>query len=378
MRRFMPQRLASAMAGTALETRVCFEADGPQPIRMNPCGRAPGAPSPGQRTRSSISRLCSLLVFAALLVLVGSGAASQGSKPFTIGILTTAMSPWHTETEGFREGLKDFGYLEGKNIEFVARAAQGDPARLQSLAEDLVHRKPDLLLCVSSPGAQACHRATTEIPIIAVSIGEPIQLGLVTSLARPGRNLTGIANLRADLSAKRLELFKEMVPALRRVLVTYDPREPDDLDALAVARAAASRLSLQLIENPITEPLQMEPALAELEEGGADGILIVQSGLNLNIPGRSLEVATSNGIPTMYPHAFWPRFGALASFGPDQHAQGRQAARLAHRILTGTPAGSLPIELPDRVEFVINLKTAETLGLQLSPSILAQADRVFE
>ena len=327
---------------------------------------------------SANTQLGTLFSVTILLIVLSFGAASQDARPVKIAILTTAMSPWHTETEGFREGLKEFGYFEGKNVELIARAAQGDPVRLQNLAEDLAHRNPDLLLCVSSSGAQVCHRATTAIPIVAVSIGEPIRLGLVTSLARPGGNLTGIANLRADLSAKRLELFREMVPALRRVLVTYDPREPDDLDALAVTRAAASHLGLQLIENPITEPLQIEPALAELEEGGTDGILIVQSGLNLNIPGRTLEVATSNGIPTMYPHAFWPRFGALASFGPDQHAQGRQAARLAHRILTGTPAGSLPIELPDRVEFVINLKTAEKLGLQLSPSILAQADRVFE
>jgi putative tryptophan/tyrosine transport system substrate-binding protein len=211
-----------------------------------------------------------------------------------------------------------------------------------------------------------------------VSIGDPVQLGLAASLARPGGNLTGIANLRADLSAKRLEIFREIVPSLRRVLVTYDPREPDDLEALKTARAAASRMELQLIENPITEALQIEPALADLEEGGRDGILIVQSGLNLNIPGRSLEVATSNGIPTMYPHAFWARFGALASFGPDQHAQGRQAARLAHRILTGTAPGELPIELPDRVELVVNRKTAGRLGLELPASTLLRADSILD
>jgi putative ABC transport system substrate-binding protein len=160
--------------------------------------------------------------------------------------------------------------------------------------------------------------------------------------------------------------------------VTYDAREPDDLEALEVARAAAALLSMEVLENPITERLAIEPALADLEQGGADGILIVQSGVNLNIPGRSLEVATSTGIPTMYPRSFWPRFGALASFGPDQYDQGRQAARLAHRILTGTAAKSLPIEMPDRVEFVVNKKTAERLGLQLSSAVLMQADEIVE
>jgi putative ABC transport system substrate-binding protein len=305
-------------------------------------------------------------------------AQAQDAKLLTIGILTTAMSPWHTETEGFRDGLRDLGYGEGRNIAFLARAGRGDPVRTRGLAEDLAQAKPDLLYCVSSTGALACRAATKTIPIVAVSFGDAVRLELAESVARPGGNLTGIANLRAELSAKRLELFKEMVPSLRRVLVSYDPREPDDNEAATVARAAAGKLGLQLLENPLTEPLQIEPALADLEEGGADGILIVQSGLSLNIPGRSLEVATSNNIPTMYPHAFWPRFGALASYGPDQYAQGRQAARLAHRILTGNPAGSLPIELPERVEFVVNLKTAERLGLQIPPSVLLRADRVIE
>ena len=122
----------------------------------------------------------------------------------------------------------------------------------------------------------------------------------------------------------------------------------------------------------------MEPGLAALKPGGADGILIVQSGLNLNIPGRSLEVATSNKIPTMYPASFWAKFGALASYGPDQYLQGRQAARLAVRILSGTPPGNLPVELPDRIELVVNLKTARALGFEIPRQLLLRVDRVIE
>jgi putative ABC transport system substrate-binding protein len=124
--------------------------------------------------------------------------------------------------------------------------------------------------------------------------------------------------------------------------------------------------------------LEIEPGLAKMEESGRDGVLIVQSGTNLNIPGRSLEVATSNKIPTMYPASFWTQVGALISYGPDQYSQGRQAARLAHKILTGTPASELPVELPDRIEFIINLKTASRIGLKIPPSILFRADRVFK
>jgi len=314
----------------------------------------------------------SLLV--ATLLAATSDARAQAPKVFRIAILTDAMVPWHSTTEGFRDGLKEFGYVEGKNVVFEARAAQGDMTRVPELAAELVQQKPDLLLCVSD----ACRKETGKIPMVFVQVSDPVRIGLVESIARPGGNVTGIANLRAELTAKRLELFKETVPSLRRVLVTYDPREKDERDSVASAKSAASRLGLTLLEHPITAPLDIERGLAELKEGGRDGILIVQSGPNLNIPGRSLEVAASNRIPTMYPASFWSNFGALASYGPDQHSQGRQAARLAQKILRGTPPRDIPVELPDRIEFIINLKTAKRLGLQVPRPMLLRADNVLE
>ena len=318
-----------------------------------------------------------LLVLVAVAVLLCGPATAwaQTSKVFKVGILTTAWSPWHTFTMGFRDALKELGYVEGQHVAFEVRAAQGDLSRLPELAAELVQQKPDLLYCLEGP--DACQKASTMIPIVFSQIGDPVKLGLVQSLARPGGNVTGIATLRPELTAKRLELFKETVPALRRVLVTYDPREPEEQEAVTAARSAARRLGLTLLERPITAPLEIEPGLAELKEGGRDGILIVQSGLNLNIPGRSLEVATSRKIPAMYPSSFWTRFGALASYGPGQ-LEGRQAARLAHKILTGTPPGEIPVELPDRIEFVVNLKTAKRLGLRVPRLTLLRADRVIE
>jgi putative ABC transport system substrate-binding protein len=295
-------------------------------------------------------------------------------KVFRVGILTDAMVPWHSSTEGFRDGLKGFGFVEGNNVVFEVRAAGADLSRLPQLAAEIVQQKPDLIFCV----ADACRRETTRIPMVFAQIGDPVRLGLVESIARPGRNVTGVANLRADLAGKRLELFRETVPSLRRVLVTYDPRKPEEQEALVFARSAAGRLGLTLLERPITLPLGIEPGLAELAEGGQDGILIVQAGTNLNVPGRSPEVATSNRLPTMYPASFWSRFGALVAYGPDQYHQGRQAARLAHKILTGAAAAELPVELPDRIELVINLKTAKRLGLAVPQSMLLRADRVIE
>ncbi|OLB98619.1 MAG: hypothetical protein AUH30_07280 [Candidatus Rokubacteria bacterium 13_1_40CM_68_15] len=271
-----------------------------------------------------------------------------------------------------------FGYVESQNLSFDVRAAQGDPTRLPALAAELVSQSPDLLYCVAGPDAHACQKATSSIPIVFTQAGDPVKLGLVRSVARPGGNVTGIGSLRAELTAKRVELFKDVVPSLRRVLVTYDAREPEERDALTSARTAAPRAGITLVERSITATVEIEAALAAVTPGGRDGILIVQSGLNLNIPGRSLEVATSNKIPTMYPASFWSKFGALTSYGPDQYLQGRQAARLADRILSGTPAAELPVELPDRIEFIVKLKTAKALGVDVPRPVLLRVDRVIE
>ena len=314
------------------------------------------------------------VLLVVVLLCAASSAWAQGAKIFKIGILTDAMVPWHSTTEGFRDGLKELGYVDGKNVNFEARAAQGDMARVPMLGAELVQQRPDLILCVSD----ACRKEAGPVPMVFVQVSDPVRLGLVESIARPGGNVTGIANLRAELTAKRLELFKEIVPSLRRVLVTYDPREKDERDSVAVARTAASRLRLTLFERPISATLEIEPGLAELKEGGHDGILIVQSGTNLNIPGRSLEVASSDRIPTMYPASFWSNVGALASYGPDQYSQGRHAARLAHKVLTGTPPREIPVEFPDRIELAINLKTAKRLGLEIPQPVLLRVDRVIK
>ena len=328
--------------------------------------------STGTPRASSICLLLTCLLSGTVL------AWAQPPRVVKIGVLTLAMSAWHSHTQGFRDGLKELGFIEGKGVTFEARAAQGDATRLRQLAAELVQQKPDLVYCVGSSSAQACAHATRTIPIVFAEVGDPVRLSLVQSLARPGGNVTGMANLRPELTAKRLELFKETVPSLRRVLVTYDPREPEEQEGVEIARSAARHLGLTLLERPITGPLEIELGFAEIKEGGRDGILIVQSGANLNIPGRTLEVATSNNLPTMYPASFWTRFGALVSYGPDQYDQGQQGARLAKKILTGTPPWEVPVELPQRIEFVINLKTANRLGLKVAQPILSRADRVIE
>jgi putative ABC transport system substrate-binding protein len=324
-------------------------------------------------------RLClAILAIVLAMFTLPPWSAARPPKPVKIAILTSAWSAWHSNTEGFRDGLKDLGYVEGKSVTYDVRMAQGDSTRLPVLADELVKQAPDLLYCAAGPDALACQKATRTIPIVFTQAGDPVRLGLVRSLAQPGGNITGVGSLRAELTAKRLELFKEVVPSLRRVLVTYDAREVEERDAVVSARRAKARVGVELLERSITAALDIEPGLGALEPGGRDGILIVQPGLNLNVPGRSLEVATSNKIPTMYPASFWSKFGALASYGPDQYLQGRQAARLAARILSGTAPSDLPVELPDRIEFIVNLKAARALGLDVPRPVLLRVDRMIE
>jgi putative ABC transport system substrate-binding protein len=314
--------------------------------------------------------LVSILMLASLF-FCAPPAWGQLQRVIKIGVLTDGMVPWTSSAKGFHDGLQELGYVEGRNVTFDARTTQGDSSRLHELAAQLMKSNPDLLFCISD----ACWKQTGGIPMVFTQVSDPVRIGLVQSMARPGGDITGIASLRADLSAKRLELFKEIVGSLRRVLVTYDLTNTEEKEAMTSVRSAARRLGLQLLEQPIRGPLEIEAGLGKLEEGGEDGILIVQEGTNLNIPGRSLQVATSNNLPTMYPASFWSQFGALASYGPDQYAQGRQAARLAHKILTGTPPREMPVEFPDRIEFVINLNTAKRISLQVPQPVLLRADR---
>lgn len=332
----------------------------------------------GIKPRLSLGVWVVALLVVVLDAGIAGGSVQAQSKVFRIGILTSAWVPWHNQTRGFRDGLKELGYVDGQNVVFDVLTAQGDSARLPGLADDLLRSRPDLLYCVATPDARACQKATRTVPIVFTQTGDPVKLGLVQSLARPGGNITGIGSLRGMLAAKRLELFKEIVPTLRRVLVTYDPREDEEAEAVRTAKDVAGPLGLTVLDRPITTSQEIEAGLEKLTGGGQDGILIVQASPNLNIPGRSLEVATSYRIPTMYTSTFWAEHGALASYGANEFQQGRQAARLAHKILTGSAPGEIPVELPTEIEFVINLKTAERIGLKVQSEVLLRADRVIQ
>jgi putative tryptophan/tyrosine transport system substrate-binding protein len=307
--------------------------------------------------------------------LAGGGGSAERTDPFRIGVLTESWGPTPT-TVGLRDGLLALGYRE--NVEFVlgVRFTQGDLAALPAAARELVELGVDLIFATASVSTARAAQLTTErIPIVFAGVGDPLGSGLVQSFARPGGNITGVTNLSLDLSPKRLELFRETVPTLKRVLYPYDPADAYAVAQMGVYRDAARRLGVELVEQSVHSEGEAQATLAQVQKGHVDGILAPDS-LSFNVPGFVLETASLRAIPTMFPAAFWVERGGLASYGPDFYAMGRQSARLVDKILKGLAPAEVPVEVNPKIEFAINLKVAKALGMVIAPEILYQADRL--
>ena len=316
-----------------------------------------------------------LLVSSAFLFRVSSANAEDRTEPIRIGQLTEAWGPTPA-TVGLRDGLQKLGYLEDKDFVIGVRFTQGDRGALPAAARDLVQLGVDLLFVSSMSGVKAAMMATSKIPIVFMdAIGDPVGLGLIQSFARPGGNVTGVTNLDIELGPKRLEIFREMLPDLKRVLFPYDAGDPYTLAAANAYRDGARRLKIVLVEKLVRTQEEAQAALAEVRKTDVDGIL-APSIVSLNIPGFVLQAASRHGIPTMFGQSFWVEQGALASYGPDYYASGRQAARLVDKILKGEDPARIPVEANPNIEFAINLKTAKALGLTIAPYMLYRANRV--
>jgi putative ABC transport system substrate-binding protein len=258
------------------------------------------------------------------------------------------------------------------------RFTQGNAAELPVAARDLVRHAVDII--VASGGgsaAKAAQAASQRIPIVFAGVSDPVGWGLVKSFAHPGGNLTGIADLETEVAPKRLEIFREIVPGLKRVLVVYDATNADAVEKLAIYRDAALRLGLVLLERPVHSEQEAQATLAGTRKVEADGYLAPRVP-SLNIPGLIREVASKQAVPAMFHDPFFVEQGGLASYSANDHELGRQAARLVDKILKGAQPADLPVEQPTKFELVINAKTATALGIMIPPSILLRADRVIE
>ncbi len=311
---------------------------------------------------------------AALLFAINSPAEAQVKGKPRVGVLTPAERQW--EGAAFREALRSLGYIEGSNIVIDVRSAEGKLERMPELAAALINSNVDVILAVNTPGARAAIEATKTVPIVMTAIGDPVGLGLVTSLARPGGNVTGLSNMSGDLAGKRLELLKEAVPAARRIAVMMHPDEPIVPIQVKDINATAARMGVELEIIPLRHTHELERAFQRALQWRAQGLLRL-AGQATVIGPPTAELALKHRMPAMLLLRQDVEAGALMSYFTDHPAMFRRAAAYVDKILKGSKVGDLPIEQPSRFEFYVNLKTAKQIGLTMPPNLLARADRVI-
>jgi putative ABC transport system substrate-binding protein len=314
------------------------------------------------------------------LVLVSWAPAAGRAQPrrlVKIGALTQSWGPTPAII-GLRDGLTELGYRENQDFVIGIRFTQGNPSELPAAVSDLVRHGVDVIVTSEAgDGAKVARAATTRIPIVFIGGIDPVKLGLVQSLARPGGNVTGIADLGIDLIPKRIEMFQQTVPTLKRVLFAYDAADVHTLGQLDVYRQTTRGLGLTLVEKPVRTQEEAQAVLAAVRRDEIDGILSPQS-LALNIPGFILQAGSRVGIPTMFHATGFVEEGGLVGYAASTHGLGRQAARLVDRILKGAKPADLPVEHPTTFELILNLKTAAALGLTIPQPVLVRADRLIE
>lgn len=280
--------------------------------------------------------------------------------------------------EAFRRQLREFGIVEGQNLVVEDRWGEGEPDRLPDLAVDLVQQKVDLLLAGGTAPIQALKQATTTIPIVMAVSGDPVGSGLVASLARPGANVTGLSILAPELTGKRLELIKEMVPALSDVAVLSNQANPHRLLEFAWAANSAQVLGLRLTLYAVRNASEVQSALSTLTGAHAQAVVVLGDPLLFSHRVKVAEVAVKSGIPLLSDQAAFVEAGALLSYAANYADLYRQAASYADQILRGAKPADLPVQQATRFELVINLKTAKALGITIPQSILMRADRVIQ
>ena len=280
--------------------------------------------------------------------------------------------------EDFVRGLRDHGYEPGRNIHIESRFSEGRSERYPELAAELVDLQPDVLVAIGGAAGLAAKQATGTIPIVAAAVPDPVESGLVASLARPGGNVTGVSTLGGDTDMKRMERLKEVVPAASRVAVLANPGGPATGPRLANFEAAAQALGQQVRLVPVRSPDDLAGAFRAAVDLGADALLVPSGPLAISYPARVVELAAQHRLPDFYEHREATDAGGLATFGPDYAEIHRRAATYVDKILKGAKPADLPVEQPTTFDFVINLKTAQGLGLTIPQKVLAQATEIIE
>ena len=317
---------------------------------------------------------------ALLFALCFAAEAQQTNKVPRIGFLSGRGAPSPTNpdpsADAFRQGLRDLGYIEGKNILVEYRYAEGTLDRIPGLVAELVQLKVDVLVSPAGPAIRAARQATTTIPIVMVITGDPVATGLIDSLAHPGGNVTGLTRLTRELSGKRLELLTETIPGISRIAVLWAATLGTETFNDYGAAARALKIQLQSLEVRGPHP-DLEGAFREAVKGRASAIITGRSTALIPYPKKIADLALKKRLPSMFEDTEYVAVGGLMSYSANDADQFRRAATYVDKILKGAKPADLPVEQPTKFEFIINLKTAKQIGLTIPPNVLARADKVI-
>ena len=319
-----------------------------------------------------------LIAAGSLLAFPLATVAQQPGKVPRIGYLSS-LSPSVTALwdQAFRQGLRDLGWVEGKNISIDYRYAEGRTDRLPDLAADLVRQKVDVIVTSVTPDALAAQKATKVIPIVMATTGDPVAIGLVDNLARPGGNITGLSQIGGELNGKRLELLKEIVPQLSRVAVLWNPQNAGATISWKSIQLAARQLGVGLHSLEARSPNDFAKAFEDAARARAGGLIIIADPLFGGNLKRIADLAATNRLPSIFQTREFVDAGGLMAYGPDRSALFRRAAAYVDKILKGAKPSELPVEQPTKFELVINLKTAKAIGLAIPRSVLLRVDEII-
>ena len=313
-----------------------------------------------------------------MVVAPRAAEAQSTEKVWRIGVLSFTGLRGEAKDGAFRQGLRDLGYVEGRNLVIEYRSSEGKDELLPALARELVQSRVNIIATYGTKATHAAQQATRDIPIVMLTVLDPIGAGLVPNLARPGGNVTGLSEVSAELSAKRLELLKQAVPGTSVIAVLVDRNHPTNALELKNTESAARRLGLGIVAFDVPATRRFDDIFAAMSRSRVNAILAL-GGEHVHLGRYTIsDLALKNRLPTLYPWTMGPEAGALMSYGVDITENFRQAASYVDKILKGAKAGDLPVQEPTKFELAINLKTAKALGLTIPPSLLLRADQVIE
>jgi putative ABC transport system substrate-binding protein len=306
-------------------------------------------------------------------------ARAQAQHLYRVGFLGNSTAELEKNLIGpFREGLRDLGYAEGRNLAIEFRWAEGKYERLPALVGELIASKVDVMVTAGTPATLAVKKATSTVPLVMIAVGDPLGTGIVPSLARPGGNITGLSSIAPDLEGKRLQLLREFVPNLSRVAFFLNPANAFHATSVRQARAAASILKIKLQPHEVRKSEDLDAAFASIVNERPDALLILADRVFLHNRQRLMDFATQQKLPSVNAYRELVQAGGLMSYGPSYEDMHRRAAIYVDKILKGTKAGDLPVEQPTKFNLLLNLKAASALGLDVPPMLLARADEVIE